>query len=96
MQRIYIVSSLIRGLFCFERIVGSSCIIVYVVKWEIKCVLGNGPIYGEKFWYQFISGRTMMVMVFGSFLAANLAQCSVWWAISSLCGCAYPIPFHLH
>jgi hypothetical protein len=43
-----------------------------------------------------MSGMTSSVMVFGSFLAANLVQCIACWAISSLCGWAYPISFHLY
>ena len=34
--------------------------------------------------------------VVGSCLAAKLAQCIVWWVVSSLCGCAFPIPLHLY
>ena len=43
-----------------------------------------------------MSGVTSSVMVFGSRSAANLAQCIACWVISSLCGWAYPIPFHLY
>ena len=52
--------------------------------------------FGAEFWYQLMSGMTKNVAVFGSFLAANLAQWNACWAISSLCGWAYPIPFHLN
>ena len=41
-------------------------------------------------------GTTIMVTVVGSCLAANRAQCIACWVVSSLCGCAYPIPFHLY
>ena len=54
-------------------------------KWVMMCVSGNGPVYGEGSWYQFMCGITTIVMVFGSFLAANLAQCIACWAVSSLC-----------
>lgn len=30
------------------------------------------------------------------FFATSLALCIVYWTISSLCRCAYPIPFHLY
>ena len=43
-----------------------------------------------------MSGVTSIVIVFGSFLTANLAQCIACWVVSSLCGWAYPIPFHLY
>ena len=43
-----------------------------------------------------MSGVTSSVMLFGSFLAASLAQCIACWVVSSLCGWAYPIPFHLY
>ena len=47
-------------------------------------------------WYRLVSGVTSIVMIFGSFLAANLAQWSACWAILSLCEWAYLIPFHLY
>ena len=59
------------------------------------CV-GNGAIVGVIFWYQLISGITNIVIVVGSFLADILAQCIACWANSSLCECAYPMPFHLY
>jgi hypothetical protein len=43
-----------------------------------------------------MSGMTSSVMVFGLFFVANLAKCIACWAISSLCGWAYPIPLHLY
>jgi len=56
---------------------------VSVVKWASTCVSGNGPVYGEKFWYQLMSGVTSSVMMFRSFLAANLAQCIACWVVST-------------
>ena len=43
-----------------------------------------------------MSGVISNIIMFGSFLAANLAKCKAYWVISSLCGWAYPIPFHLY
>ena len=39
------------------------------------CVSGYGPLYGAGFWYQLVSGMVIIVMLEGSFFAANLAQC---------------------
>lgn len=68
-------SGSIRGLFSSGGIVGSAYVMVSAVKWAITCVSGNGPVCGEKLLYQFISGMVIIVMLFGSFLAASLAQC---------------------
>lgn len=70
--------------------------IVSAVKWAITCVSGDGPWCGDVFWYHLVSGITNKVIVDGSCLAASLAQCIACWVNSSLCGCAYPIPFHLY
>ena len=67
-----------------------------VAKWAMTCVSGNGPIVGVELWYQLMSQITSIVTVVGSFLADSLAQCITCWANSSLCGYAYPMPFHLY
>ena len=59
------------------------------------CVSGNGPEYGLKFWYQFVSGEMIIVMLFGSSLAARRAQCIACSRSVALLGWANPIPFHL-
>ena len=69
---------------------------VYAAKWAITCVSAVGPVYGELFWYHLVYGMTSMVAVDGSFLDANRAHCTACWAISTLCGCVYPIPFQLY
>jgi hypothetical protein len=38
-------------------------------------VFGNGLEYGLKFWYQFVLGEMIIVMLFGSSLVARRAQC---------------------
>jgi hypothetical protein len=68
---------------------------VSAAKWAMTCVSGNGPINGVVFWYQLMSGITSIVTVVGFYLADSRAQCIACWAVSSLCGCAYPMPFHL-
>ena len=39
------------------------------------CVLGNEPVCGVKFWYQFLFDMISIVMVLGSFLDASLVHC---------------------
>ena len=89
-------SGSICGLGVPWGIVGSSYVIVSAAKWVKICVSGKGPVYGVVLWYQLISGIISIVTVVGSCLADNLAQCIACCAISLLCGCAYPIPFHLY
>ena len=79
----------------FGGIVGSSYVIVSAAKWAIMCVSGNGPGYGLKFWYQFVSGEMIIVMLFGSSLAASRAQCIAYCRFVALLGWAKPTPFHL-
>ena len=87
---LYVVYEISKG------IVGSSYVMVSAAKWAITCVSGKWSNMWGKFWYQLMSGITSIVMVFGSFFAASLAQCIACWVVSSLCGWAYPIPFHLY
>ena len=39
--------------------------IVSAAKYVMTCVCGNGPVYGEGSWYQFMYDITIIVMVFG-------------------------------
>ena len=71
---ICIASGSIFSLCSSCGIVGSSYMIVSAAKWVMTCVFGNSPVHGERSWYQFIFGITTIVMLFGSFLAASLAQ----------------------
>ena len=89
-------SGSICGLCVPWGVVGSSYVIVSAAKRTMTCVSGNGPIVGVIFWYQLISGITIIVTVVGSYLADSMAQCIACWANSSLSGCAYPMPFHLY
>ena len=58
----------------------------------VTCLFGKGPIYGVKFWYQFMYGMVSIMIVFESCLVAILAkcmvailaQCMVVWASVSL------------
>jgi hypothetical protein len=75
MQSICSVESSFLGMLSSGGIVGSSYVIVYAAKWAMICVPGNGPEYGLKFWYQFVSGEMSIVMLLGSSLAARRAQC---------------------
>jgi hypothetical protein len=75
MQSICSVESSFLGILSFGGMVGSSYVIVLAAKWAIICVSGNGPVYGLKFWYQFVSGEMSIVMELGSLLAARRAQC---------------------
>ena len=70
---ICIASGSIFGLCSYYGIVGSSYVIVSAAKWVMTYVSGNGPVYGEKSWYQFMFGITTIVMLFGSSLVASLA-----------------------
>ena len=54
--------------------VGSLQVIVSARKYAITCVSRNGLVCGMKFWYQFWSDTISIVIVFGNFLIANLAQ----------------------
>lgn len=90
-----IASGSVVGLY-FCGGAGISYVMESAVKWVIICVSGKGPIYGVGFWYQFGSGVTIMVIVFGSCLAANLAQWMACWVVSRLWVCAYPMPVHLY
>ena len=46
-------------------------------------------------WYQFGSVVTGIIIVFGLFWAASLAQCRACCVSISVCGWAYPFPIHL-
>ena len=56
MQSICRVDSSFLGVFNSGGMVGSSYVIVSTAKCAMMCVSGNGPAYGLKFWYQFVSG----------------------------------------
>src|ERR1700738_1888747 len=95
MQNICSVESSFLGILSSGGIVGSSYVIVSTSKFCIVCVFGNGPEYGLKFWYQFVSGEMIIVMLFGSSLAARRAQCVACSRSVALLGWAKPVPFHL-
>ena len=80
MHRICMVEGSMHGLFNFGGMVGSSYISVFVSMYMITWISGKGPIRGIKFWYQLLSKIVSMVMVWGSFFAASLAQCIAFWA----------------
>ena len=73
----------------------SSYIIVVAAKWAMICVSGYESERGLEFWYQLVSVDMIIVMVFGSILAARRAQCMACCRFVALFGWAYPIPFHL-
>ena len=50
---------------------GSSYVMVSAAKCIIACVFGKGPSYGERLWYQLVSGIASMVIVSGSCFAAS-------------------------
>ena len=91
-----IASGSFRVLLGTNGIVGSSYVMVFAAKCIMACVSGKGPLYGDRLWYQLVSGIAKMVTVSGSCFDASLAQCSVCCAVSASFGCAYPIPFHLY
>ena len=74
---------------------GSAYVMVSAAKWAMICVSGYGPECGLEFWYQLVSGEMIIVMVFGSILAARRAQCMACCRFVALFGWEYPIPFHL-
>ena len=95
MQSICSAEGSFLGMLSSGGIVGSSYVIVSAAKWAIMCVSGNGPLYGLKFWYQFVSGEMIMVILCGLSLAARRAQCIACNRFVALLGWANPIPFHL-
>ena len=94
-HRIYMVEGSMCGLFSSSSMVGSLYISMYAGMCMITWISEKRPMKGVKFWYQLLSGMVSMVMVWGSFLAASVVQCIVFWASVSLCEWTYPIPFHL-
>ena len=74
MHRTRIARGSVFGLWSSCGIVGSSYVMESAAKWAIIWVSEKGPVCGENFWYQFVSGITSIVMVFGSVLVANRAQ----------------------
>ena len=65
----------ICSLFSYGSISGCLYIIVSTGMCAITCVCRKRPIYGMKVWYQLLLRIVNIVMVLGSFFAANLAQC---------------------
>ena len=56
-------SGSICGLFMFSEGVGLSYVMVSAEKWVMTCVSRNGPLYGDRFWYQLMSGIISKVIV---------------------------------
>ena len=50
---------------------GSSYVMVSAAKCIIACVFGKGPSYGERLWYQLISGIASMMIVSRSYFAVS-------------------------
>ena len=90
-ERLFVLGSILNS----GGIVGSLYIMVSVLKCAMMCESGNGQSWGLRLWYQFGSIVTSIVLVCGLFLATSLAQWRVCWASFSVCGWAYPFPFHL-